>query len=76
MLNVDLLSKARPGTEFDGEYTVGADFWESIPAFSYEAPGLDWAIRHQAAALFMLATWLVGLYVVTRWAVLNKEMVA
>lgn len=74
MLNRDLMANARPGDQFDGEYTVGGEFWESIPAFSYEAPKLGWAIQHQVPALFMLAIWLIGLYVLTRWAVLNMEM--
>ena len=74
-LNRDLAQNARPGDQFDGEYTVGGDFWESFPAFSYEAPGLGWAIRRQVAALLMLAIWLVGLGVLTRRAALNMEVV-
>jgi len=70
-LNRDILSNARPGDQWDSEYTVGNDLWASIPAFSYEAPDLGWAIRHQVAALFMLTIWLVGLLVFTRWAVRN-----
>ena len=75
MLNRDLIANARPGDQFDGVYTVGREVWESIPAFSYQAPSLGWAIRQQVFALLMLAAWLVGLGVLTRWALLNMEMV-
>nr|VFJ74109.1 MAG: ABC-2 type transport system permease protein [Candidatus Kentron sp. FW] len=72
-LNRDLSSNARPGDQWDSEYTVGSDFWETIPAFAYEPPDPGWAIRHQVTALFMLAIWLVGLLVFTRWAVRNMD---
>jgi len=74
-LNRNLRDNARPGDQWDSEYTAGSDLWESIPAFTYEPPDPGWAIRHQVTALFMLAIWLVGLLVFTRWAVRNMETV-
>nr|VFJ66062.1 MAG: ABC-2 type transport system permease protein [Candidatus Kentron sp. FW] len=71
ILNRDLRDNARPGDQWDSEYIAGSDLWENIPSFHYEAPNFGWAIRHQVTALVMLAIWLVGLLVFTRWAVRN-----
>nr|VFJ75154.1 MAG: ABC-2 type transport system permease protein [Candidatus Kentron sp. FW] len=73
ILNRDLRDNARPGDQWDSEYTAGSDLWESIPAFAYAPPGFGWAIRYQVTALVMLAIWLVGLLVFTRWAVRNMD---
>lgn len=64
-LNRDVVLNARPGAEWDGKYKVGRAFWESMPAYSYDPPGLGWTLRHQVASLGMLALWLVVLLVLT-----------
>ncbi|MEM6328035.1 MAG: ABC transporter permease subunit, partial [Bacteroidota bacterium] len=60
-LNQDLIDNAAPGGTWDREYVVGEDFWGTIPAFEYEAPGARWALGGHGLALGFLSLWLVGL---------------
>ncbi|MEL6761310.1 MAG: DUF3526 domain-containing protein [Myxococcota bacterium] len=56
-LNRDLADNAKPGAEWDNEYTVGAEMWESIPEYAYANPGLSWSIARQGPALLALGLW-------------------
>lgn len=38
-------------------YTVSGELWEESPAFSYSAPGADWALSNQTIALAALFLW-------------------
>ncbi|MEM7677186.1 MAG: DUF3526 domain-containing protein [Myxococcota bacterium] len=68
-LNRDVALNAKPGAQWDGEYKVGSDVWKRIPAFSYEAPALSWALRHQMIALSALALWVMALLALVPWNV-------
>jgi hypothetical protein len=36
---------------------VGAEFWESVPSFSYTPPGAAWALGRHALSAGLLILW-------------------
>lgn len=50
----------RRNTGTDNSATVGDDYWRSMPAFTYEAPGVSLALAAHWKALLVLALWLVA----------------
>ena len=39
------------------DYTAGADFWSSLPPFSYTSPDAKWAAGHYRLAMLALGFW-------------------
>lgn len=63
-LNAELASYQQLDT-FD--YTRGREFWQRIPAFSYEAPDAGAIVTAQRPALFALVIWLVIVMALLGW---------
>jgi ABC-2 type transport system permease protein len=45
----------------DKERKLDAATWRAIPAFTYQAPGLGWALRDLLVPVLALMLWAVGL---------------
>jgi ABC-2 type transport system permease protein len=56
VLNGDIVEHAKPGEV----YLAGAELWNRIPDFTYEAPGLGWALRQNALSLGLMGAWLAA----------------
>ena len=56
-LNAELAEYADVNT-FD--YTRGRAFWETIPEFSFEAPGVAWSLEERRASVTSLAAWSIA----------------
>ena len=56
------------------DYRAGREMWESIPAFSYESPGLGWALGHYAMGLGLLGLWFVGVALMVPVAVTRMKI--
>jgi ABC-2 type transport system permease protein len=56
-LNAELADYADVNT-FD--YTRGGAFWETIPEFSFEAPGVAWSLEERRASVTSLAAWSIA----------------
>jgi ABC-2 type transport system permease protein len=52
-LNRDLMENQRPNER----RMVGAEFWESVPSFSYTPPGAAWALGRHALSAGLLILW-------------------
>ncbi len=52
-LNADLMANQRPGER----RMVGAEFWETVPAFAYTPPGVVWSLRRHALSASLLVLW-------------------
>jgi ABC-2 type transport system permease protein len=55
VLNGDLAQHAKPA----GVSLAGADLWNRIPDFVYEAPPLSWALSRHGVSLALMGAWLV-----------------
>jgi ABC-2 type transport system permease protein len=56
VLNGDLAERAKPGEV----YLAGDELWNRIPDFTYEAPGVGWALAHAVPSLALMGLWLAG----------------
>jgi ABC-2 type transport system permease protein len=65
MLNDDIVTHQKPGEV----YMAGADLWNRIPSFEYEAPSTTSIVRQQAPAIALLALWAVLATAAASWAV-------
>ncbi|MEW6732066.1 MAG: DUF3526 domain-containing protein [Acidobacteriota bacterium] len=55
-LNDDLTYKSRTG---EYTYIAGRSLWESISPFTYQTPGLLWALKNHLSSLITLTGWFV-----------------
>lgn len=56
VLNGDIAAHAKPGEV----YLAGTELWNQIPDFSYEAPGLAWALGQHRLSVALLLGWLIA----------------
>jgi ABC-2 type transport system permease protein len=56
VLNGEMTQNAK-GHDF--AWKADARFWASVPSFTYEPPGLSWALGHQLGALGVLLVWAI-----------------
>ena len=63
-LNLDMVER-----NASWDYRAGRSMWESIPAFTYESPGLSWALGHYTIGLGFLGLWFVAVTVMVPVAV-------
>lgn len=56
VLNGDIVEHAKPGEV----YLAGAELWNRIPDFTYDAPGLSWALAQNALSLVLMGAWLTA----------------
>lgn len=56
VLNGDIAEHARPGEV----YLAGEELWHRIPDFTYDAPGLAWALGQHAVSLGLIFGWLAA----------------
>ena len=73
-LNQAIVDHARPGAEWDRDYVVGEEVWSSISPFTYNAPGVGWALRGHVTALLLLGLWLAGLVIAVPAAVARMPL--
>jgi ABC-2 type transport system permease protein len=56
VLNGDIVEHAKPGTV----YLAGAELWNRIPDFTYQAPALSWALAQNILSLGLMGMWLAA----------------
>jgi ABC-2 type transport system permease protein len=56
VLNGDITENARPGEV----YLAGAELWDRVPDFVYEAPDVWWALSQHMLSLALMIAWLAG----------------
>jgi ABC-2 type transport system permease protein len=56
VLNGDIVEHAKPGQV----YLAGAELWNRIPDFTYDAPSLTWTLEHNILSLGLLGAWLAA----------------
>ncbi|MGE3507979.1 MAG: ABC transporter permease [Vicinamibacterales bacterium] len=56
VLNQDIVEHARPGEV----YLAGAELWNRVPDFDYEAPGVGWALGQTRVSLALTIAWLIA----------------
>lgn len=56
VLNGDIVDNSKPGEV----YLAGAELWQRIPDFVYEAPGASWALARNGVSLGLMAAWLAA----------------
>lgn len=47
-------------TMYSKSHSAGRELWEKLPAFSYEAPGTDFALSTASPGLIVLCLWVLG----------------
>lgn len=71
ILNDDLIHKTRGMSMYDAEwgYRAGGDLWKKVPAFDFDAPGLERILGRNIIPIIMLLFWFAGSMLMLRLAV-------
>ena len=56
------------------DYRAGRAMWESIPAFTYESPGLGWTLGYYTIGLGLLGLWFVAVALMVPVAVTRMKI--
>jgi ABC-2 type transport system permease protein len=65
-MNGEITQKAK-GSDF--EYRADSVTWARVPAFTYEAPDVQWVLQRHVPAMLLLGLWAAGMMVLTWWSI-------
>lgn len=71
---VQTLNRDMVAQNSSGDYRAGRSMWESIPAFTYQSPGLGWALGHYTTGLGLLGLWFVAVALAVPVAVTRMKI--
>jgi len=71
---VQTLNRDMVAQDASWDYRAGRAMWESIPAFTYAAPGLGWTLGHYSIGLGLLGLWFIAVVLMAPMAVTRMKI--